>query len=91
MALSVTTKDPRLTLGNAAAKVFDLTFTGVTGGKIPTGFGQVLFASYVPSTSDDHGIVYVNYSDAGTTTSFGDVYIDGVTSNDTGKLLVIGM
>ena len=91
MALTTTVQEPRITLGNVKAKIFNLTFTSVTGGKISTGLEQVLFASYAPATSDDHGIVYVNYSDAGSTASLGDVYVDGVTQNDTGKLFVIGV
>lgn len=91
MALTSVRKDPIIKLGNVKCKIFDLTFTSVTGAKVSTSFENVLVAIYIPATSDKHGITYVNYSDAGSTQSFGDVYVDGVTSDDTGKLLVIGV
>lgn len=89
MALT-TSKTSDVSMGNKKAIVIDLTFTSVTGGEVKTGLSQVDFASYSPATSDDHGIVYVNYSDTGSTVSGGSVYVDGVTSNDTGKLFVFG-
>jgi len=89
MAFTATQKEHNV-FGSLKVKIFDLDFDSVTGGKISTGFNTVLYANYVPGVSDDHGIVYVNYSDAGTTASEGDVYVDAVTSDDTGKLLVFG-
>ena len=78
-------------IGGIKLQIHDLTFTSVTGGRISTGLNNVLAAIYVPSTSDDHGITYSNFSDAGSTSSFGDVYVDAVTQNDTGKLIVFGV
>jgi len=89
MAFS-SSKDVDITIGNYRGVVIDCNFAGVTGAEIKTGLASVKFAVYVPATSDDHGITYLNYSDAGSTVLGGSVYVDGVTSNDTGKLLVIG-
>lgn len=89
MALAIV-RDQVITLGNANLHIIKCTFTGVTGGLIQTGMANVLAAWYSPRTSDDHGIVYPNFSDAGSTASAGDVYVDGVTSGDVGYLMVIG-
>jgi hypothetical protein len=69
---------------------FDCDFASVTGGLVDTGMANVVMAIFQPTVNDDHGIVYHNYSDAGVTAKQGAVYIDGVTSNEKGKLLVIG-
>lgn len=91
MAIS-TTKIKDINFGNLKAQIHSIAFTSVTGGKIETGMQNVLFAAYIPSTSDDHGIVYRNSSTASETQDdFGDVYVDGVTPNDNGMLLVIGV
>lgn len=89
MAFSAT-KTINSVFGNLIVKVYDLNFDSVTAGEVKTGMGDVIFASYIPATSDKHGIVYHNYSDTGSTRAAGSVYIDGVTSSDTGKLFVIG-
>lgn len=77
-------------MGSMQVKVFKLTFTGVTGAEIKTGFNNVVFATYSPRTSDNWGIVYPNYSDGGTTEKFGSVYVDSVTAADVGYLMVFG-
>ena len=61
------TKDYGDVFGSKQMQTWSLTFTSVTGGAVSTGLNDVIFAAYSPSTSDDHGIVYLDYSDAGST------------------------
>lgn len=89
MALTIT-KKAQGTFGPKTIIIYDLYFNGVTGGEIDTGLYNVSFADYSPRTSDDQGIVYPNYGDAGTTTEGGSVYVDSVTNGDYGRLMVIG-
>lgn len=90
MAIS-STKIADITLGNKLAKIYTVAFASVTGGKIPTGLQNVEAAIYIPQTSDKHGITYKNSATASETQdNFGDVYVDGVTANDNGTLVVIG-
>lgn len=77
-------------VGQKKHQVFTVTFTSVTEGAVATGLDNVIFANFVNNTSEDDGIVYMNYSDAGSTAAKGQVYIYGVTSNDVGTLFVIG-
>lgn len=91
MALSVSKDHANEELmGRKRVLFFDLTFTGVTGGEVKTGLANVVFAQYSPNKTDDHGVAYRNFSDAGSTAAAGSVYVDGVTSGDTGRLMVIG-
>lgn len=76
--------------GSKIRKVIELTFTGVTGGKVVTGLQNVVSAVYQPTKTDDHGYVKRNSSDASGTFEAGSVYVDGVTSGDTGDLIVSG-
>ena len=93
MALTSTVRGKNVVVaGNVKRKYFDLTFTSVTGGEVKTGLSNVYFAVYVPSTTEDAGIVYLNSASASATEDdFGSVYIDGVTSDDTGYLMVEGV
>ncbi len=85
------TKISDITLGNKLMKIYTLAFTSVTGGKISTGLQNVEAAFYSPQTSDKHGITYPNSATASETQDdYGDVYVDGVTSDDNGTLVVIG-
>jgi len=80
--------------GNLRVSYFSLANDGSsTGNKVSkndTGFNNIIDAQYTPHTSDDHGIIYKNYEDAGSTTSFGDIYIDSITASDEGTLRVVG-
>jgi len=78
-------------LGSAYIEIHDITFTGVTGGAVVTGLGRVIGSQFQPTSHDNHGIVYDNYSDTGSTAKDGTVYIDSVQNGGTGKLLVIGL
>lgn len=93
MALTTAVRGPNvINLGAVKLKIIECTFTGVTGGEVKTGFGQVIGALYQPETSDDHGQVYMNSATASTVEDdFGSVYVDGVTQNDVGYLYVIGV
>lgn len=77
-------------MGNYVLKIIDCNFASVTAGEVITGLSNVVGSWYQPNVSDDHGINYNNYSDAGSTAKPGSVYIDGVTSDDTGQLFAIG-
>lgn len=89
MALSATRKEI-FPVGNHICAIYDLSFASVTGAALVTGMNNVLFASYSPRTSDNHGIVYPNFSDTGTTAAPGTIYVDSVTANDYGRLMVVG-
>jgi hypothetical protein len=90
MAIS-STKKSDITLGNKLMKIYTVDFDSVTGGLIPTGLQRVEAAIYIPQTSDKHGITYLNSATASETEDdFGDVYVDDVTANDNGTLVVIG-
>ena len=89
MALVLSRTDVEV-FGGKQVFFFDVDFDSVTGAEIKTGMANVTMAVYVPNTSDKHGIVYLNYSDTGTTRAAGSVYIDSVTADDEGKLMVIG-
>jgi len=89
MAL-VATKIKDDNFGTLKIQIYDLSFASVTAGKIATGLQNILHADYSPTTTDDHGIVYKNYSDTGSTTAPGSVYIDGVGNSDKGSLIVYG-
>jgi hypothetical protein len=71
-------------------QVFDLTFTGVTGGLIETGLNQILSAIFSNRITEAAGIVYPNFGDAGVTAANGKVYVDSVNAADEGTLTVFG-
>ena len=82
---------PKVTFGAFTFRKIGLTFTGVTGAEISTGLSNVIGAWYQPNGTDDHGIVYLNSASASTTEDdLGSVYIDSVTSDDTGFLYAYG-
>ena len=76
--------------GNLKVAFFDVNFASVTEGKVQTGFAQVRHAAYENEVTEAQGKVQINKSDA-TTASPGDVFVSGVTSSDTGKLMVWGV
>lgn len=92
MATTIVTKDPKLIqAGGAAFKLFTVTAgASDTSMTVPTGFAKVLFACFI-STVDDAHDTYLNYSDAGTTTANGTVFLNNVANNGTGTLLVLGV
>jgi hypothetical protein len=75
--------------GNIKVIFYDLNFASVTEGKVSTGLNNVLHASFENETTEAQGRVFKNNSDA-STTSAGDVFIDGVTASDLGSLVVFG-
>lgn len=78
-------------VGRMKAKIFDVTFGAAdTSGEIKTGLSNIQWANWMPRSSDDHGIMYLNFSDAGTTAAKGSVFIDSISNDDEGKLLVLG-
>lgn len=76
-------------IGGKKYQVYDLNFASVTEGLTSTGFNRVDFASFNNDVTETDGLLKTNFSDA-STASNGDVFINGVTSDDTGKLFVIG-
>ena len=89
MAFSATRKDVNIE-GNKTVEYYDLDFDSVTEGEIETGLVNIAHADYSPNTSDKHGIIYLNYSDAGVTPKQGSIYITSVTADDEGSLRVVG-
>ena len=96
MAITVTERiGSNQQLGAFKVKILNVTAgasdTAMAVTKALTGLTNVAFASYSPSTDDNHGIVYLNFSDAGSTASNGAVYIDSVANSNTGSLFIIGV
>ena len=91
MATTIVTKDPKIvSAGGARFRAFTVTAgASDTSMTIPTGFANVVFASFV-STVDDAHDTYLNYSDAGSTAALGTVYLDNIANSGTGTLLVLG-
>ena len=93
MAASITSKlTTKYPVGDHYEQVFAVSFASVTSGTFTTadhGFRQILNATYIPDTSDDHGITKIN-SD-GSSTVLGSVTISSVTSNDTGRMVIKGV
>lgn len=76
--------------GNLKVEFFDLNFASVTEGVVKTGLSQVRHAAFENEVSEAQGKVQINKSDA-STASAGDIFVSGVTSSDTGKLMVWGV
>jgi len=95
MATTVTqVTDSAQPLGNKRMAIFNVTAgasdTDITLSANDSGMENILYSSYSPSASDDHGIVFDNFSDAGVTAAAGAVFIDSISNSDTGKIFVIG-
>jgi len=73
--------------GDCMEVVYALDFASVTEGKVETGFNNVISAVLNNETTEAQGLVKRNYSD-GSTESFGDIFVSGVTSNDKATLIV---
>jgi hypothetical protein len=73
--------------GDCMEIVYALNFASVTEGKVETGYDNVLSAVMNNEVSEGQGLVKRNHSD-GSTTSYGDVFVAGVTANDTATLVV---
>lgn len=85
------TKVTEHSLGGLKVQIWDVSFASVTSGETATGLQNVIFASYQPETSDDHGIINLNSATASETQDDpGSVFVSSVTSDDNGVLLVIG-
>lgn len=89
MAFSSTKKTEQL-LGALKVQIYDVNFASVTSGHVKTGLNNVYAAVFVDEVTEEAGLVKTNKDSAGTSTEFGGVHISAVTSNDTGKLIVIG-
>jgi hypothetical protein len=92
MAASITKVTDKAPLpGLGYIQVFTVSFASVTSGVFAYadhGFQNIVEAIYTPDVSDDHGITKVNSN--GSTTVQGSVSVSAVTSNDTGRLTIIG-
>jgi hypothetical protein len=90
MALTAT-KLRDIPFGNIKKQTFDLTFgSSDTSGTVKTGLSKIDIALYI-STVDDAFDIYPDFSDAGTTASPGDVFINNVANSATGRLTVEGV
>lgn len=76
--------------GTLKAKIFELTFTGVTSGTVSTGLRTVLFCSFQNSSDDDSASISLNFSDVESTAASGSVHIAEVGSGDNGDLFCLG-
>ena len=90
MAFSATTTK-KTVVGDIRLHIFAVNFAGVTGAELKTGLTNVMSAHFSPAVTEEAALVYLNYSDTGSTAAPGSVYIDGVTSNDTGVVTVFGV
>jgi len=78
-------------IGGLKVLVYDASFASVTAGTIVTGLNRVIFAEFSNETSDDHGIVNLNSATASETEDDpGQIHFSSVSSNDNGRVLIIG-
>lgn len=89
MAFSSTLKKQDV-MGTTLVKILDVNFASVTTGHVKTGFGTVLAAVFTNGVSEGQGLVKINRNAADDAAEQGGVNISGVTSNDTGTLIVYG-
>ena len=86
-----TTSDANFPCGNKLCLVKTLTFTSVTAGEVKTGLHDILYASYTPTKTATSPVVYINSASASAVEDdLGSIYLNGVTSGDTGMLFIIG-
>jgi hypothetical protein len=78
-------------VGSMQVKVFDCNFASVTTGAVKTGFSQIFFAGFNNGVTEAQGLVKVDRNAADDGAEIGTVNISGVTSDDTGKLIVFGI
>lgn len=88
MAFSHSLVDRQM-VGGLVMEIHDLNFASVTEGIIRTGLSDVLSAVFNNEVTEDQGLVKRNTS-TGSDTANGAVFINGVTSSDTGRLVVHG-
>lgn len=78
-------------VGTMQVKIYDCNFASVTTGAVETGFRQIFFAAFNNGVSEAQGLVKINRNAADNGAEIGTVNISGVTSSDTGKLIVFGL
>lgn len=72
-------------------EIYEVSFASVTAGTVVTGMNHVLHAHFTNETTDDHGVTNKNSASASATEDDpGQVHVSGVTSSDTGTLIVYG-
>jgi hypothetical protein len=81
MAFQATLKRQTL-MGNLRAQVWEVDFDGVTTGTIASGLSEVDHISFNNEVSEDLGIASKSGSN---------VTVSGVTSGDTGTVLIVGI
>lgn len=81
MAFSATLKRQTL-MGNLRVQIWDVDFAGVTTGTIKSGLTSVDHISFNNAVSEDLGI---------SSASGSDVTVSGVTSDDTGTVMIVGI
>lgn len=81
MAFSATLKRQSL-MGNMRVEVWDVNFASVTTGSFSSGIGQVDHISFNNEVSEAQGLA---------TNSGSDITVAGVTSNDVGTVMIVGI
>lgn len=76
--------------GSTKVAFFSCDFASVTTGAVKTGFSTVIDATFRNAVSEGQGLVKINRNAADDAAEAGTVNISGVTSNDTGTLIVYG-
>ena len=79
----------RSLIGTKIMEVWALNFASVTSGTFKTGLSQVESAVFNNEVSEAQGLVQKNTS-TGSNSVAGSIYASGVTSSDTGTLVVTG-
>lgn len=77
-------------VGALKLQIYNVNFASVTEGQIKTGLNNVVAAMFQNEVTEGQGIVQRNKNSAGSATEFGGVRVSGVTSSDTGCLMVWG-
>lgn len=91
MAFS-STRQRRELFGGLAVEIYEVDFASVTAGTVVSGLKKIFHAQYTPETTDDHGVVNKNSASASATEDdLGSCHISGVTSSDTGTLILFGL
>jgi hypothetical protein len=89
MAFSSTVKKHDV-IGTMQVKIIACDFASVTTGLVKTGFSNVFAAVFSNGVTEAQGLVKLNRNAADDAAEVGSVNISGVTSNDTGDLIVFG-
>jgi hypothetical protein len=76
--------------GTTPYKIYTCDFASVTTGHIKTGFSTVIAAFFNNGVTEGQGLVKINRNSADDAAEAGGVNVSGVTSDDTGQLIVFG-